>query len=312
MGRLFFMAKPSKYQDVYKLLDENPGMTPAEAGRQLGYKFELHWKSKEDRRVGPKSRGSDSNRSFRSKQQTIGGKNPIWNTSTPGFQKHHKRMISLYAPLYKNLKDSEAIELSKHALEQGLALGDHLDNYQPLPKSVHTKVHDYMRKHGMTGSHMPDFSGADLKTRIKAFDALYRDYIQPDIDRATKFFLTDFELEFKRAKDFPRGVNVLPENSRGLRRLAKNVTRAIPGPLDNFAVGVPLAVAAAGHASLTNGNPAQAAADTTVDFLTDDFSGGQLSPGTLESHEDELRRHKISNGMTSDMFPNPNGFNGTY
>jgi len=30
-----------KYQDVEKLLEQNPGMTIAEAGRKLGYKQEL-------------------------------------------------------------------------------------------------------------------------------------------------------------------------------------------------------------------------------------------------------------------------------
>ena len=38
----------------------------------------------------------------------------------------------------------------------------------------------------MKPSDMPDFSKATLENRIKAFDVLYKDFIQPDIDKKTE------------------------------------------------------------------------------------------------------------------------------
>lgn len=215
--------KYRKYQDVYKLLDENPGMTPAEAGRQLGYKIELHWKSKKkDRRVGPRHRGSDGQRTLAEEKQRIGPRNIP--TSQPGFERHHKRMIMLYKPLYEGLSKDDALKLSQHALDVGMPLGDVGDNYQLLPKVVHDKVHRYMEREGMRPSQMPNFSKTDLSTRIKAFDVLYRDYIQPDIDRATDSFLNDYQVEIERAKGFRKGVNVLAEGFKnGAIRATKNL-----------------------------------------------------------------------------------------
>ena len=176
-------TRPRLYQDVYDLLLRNPELTPAEAGRQLGYKKELHWKSKKEFRVGPKHRHSDGARSAAEHLQRIGPKNIP--RSVPGFDRHHKRMIMLYRPLYEGLNEADSYQLSLHAVKQGMPLGDVADNYQLLSKPDHNALHRYMEKQGMRPSDMPDFSNASLNNRIKAFDVLYRDFIQPDIDRKT-------------------------------------------------------------------------------------------------------------------------------
>jgi len=146
--------KPRLYQDVYNLLLQNPELSPSEAGRQLGYKQELHWKSKTEFRVGPKHRHSDGARSAAEHLQRIGPSNIP--SSVPGFDRHHKRMIMLYRPLYEGLSDADSYKLSLHAVQQGMRPSD-----------------------------MPDFSKASLDNRIKSFDVLYRDFIQPDIDNKT-------------------------------------------------------------------------------------------------------------------------------
>lgn len=176
--------KPRLYQDVYDLMLQNPQLTPAEAGRQLGYKQELHWKSKKEFRVGPKHRNSDGVRSAAEHLQRIGPKNIP--KSLPGFDRHHKRMIMLYRPLYEGLNEADSHQLSLHAVKQGMPLGDVGENYEMLSKSDHNELHRYMEKQGMRPSDMPDFSKATLENRIKAFDILYRDFLQPDIDKKTE------------------------------------------------------------------------------------------------------------------------------
>jgi hypothetical protein len=175
--------KPRLYQDVYNLLLQNPELSPSEAGRQLGYKQELHWKSKTEFRVGPKHRHSDGARSAAEHLQRIGPSNIP--SSVPGFDRHHKRMIMLYRPLYEGLSDADSYKLSLHAVQQGMPLGNVDDNYQYLSKPDHNELHRYMEKQGMRPSDMPDFSKASLDNRIKSFDVLYRDFIQPDIDNKT-------------------------------------------------------------------------------------------------------------------------------
>ena len=176
-------TRPRLYQDVYDLLLRNPELSPAEAGRQLGYQKELHWKSKKEFRVGPKHRHSDGVRSAAEHLQRIGPKNIP--RSVPGFDRHHKRMVMLYRPLYEGLNEADSYQLSLHAVKQGMPLGDVADNYQLLSKPDHNALHRYMEKQGMRPSDMPDFSNASLNDRIKSFDVLYRDFIQPDIDRKT-------------------------------------------------------------------------------------------------------------------------------
>ena len=176
--------KPRLYQDVYNLMLQNPHITPAEAGRQLGYKQELHWKSKTEFRVCPKHRHSDGARTAAEHLQRIGPKNIP--KSIPGFDRHHKRMIMLYRPLYKGLNEADSYKLSLHAVKQGMPLGDVDQNYELLRKSDHNELHRYMEKQGMRPSDMPDFSKASLENRIKAFDVLYRDFLQPDIDKKTE------------------------------------------------------------------------------------------------------------------------------
>lgn len=247
-----------KYLDVYELLDANPGMTPAEAGRQLGYETELHWKSKKDRRVGPKHRHSDGQRALSEQRQRIGPKNIP--PSQPGFDRHHKRMVMLYKPLYEGLSEADALKLSQHALDVGMPLGDVGDNYQLLPKEVHNNIHRYMEREGMRPSQMPDFSKADLSNRIKAFDALYKDFLQPDIDKQTNLFQQQYSSKLTSIQD------VL--NSR---RAIKTVSAAsfVPGVLGTAADVAETTMRT--ELARQTGNP--------VDYLQAAISGASTSLG---------------------------------
>lgn len=182
-----------KYQDVQDLLEKNPGMSPAEAGRQLGYEQELHWKDKSKNRVGPKHRHSDGVRSAAEQVQRGAAPRQV-PPLKPGFDRHHKRMIMLYRPLFEGLSDAEALELSNYAASQGLNLGDVEENYEYLRKPQHNSLHRYMEKQGMRPRDMPNFSNMDLANRKKAFDGLYRDFIQPDIDRMTTRLIDEMNL----------------------------------------------------------------------------------------------------------------------
>ena len=218
--------KPRLYQDVYDLMLQNPQLTPAEAGRQLGYKQELHWKSKEEFRVGPKHRHSDGVRSAAEHLQRIGRKNIP--KSLPGFDRHHKRMVMLYRPLYEGLNEADSHQLSLHAVEQGMPLGDVDQNYEMLSKSDHNELHRYMEKQGMRPSDMPDFSKATLENRIKAFDVLYKDFIQPDIDKKTESLKAaspeHYTNSFKEWKDYT--TNRIETSKRGQSPVRDNVIGA--------------------------------------------------------------------------------------
>jgi len=271
-----------KYLDVYELLDKNPGLTPAEAGRQLGYKAELHWKSKKDRRVGPKHRHSDGQRALSEEQQRIGPKNIP--PSQPGFDRHHKRMIMLYRPLYEGLSEADALKLSQHALDVGMPLGDVGANYQLLPKEVHNKIHRYMEKEGMRPSQMPDFSKADLPNRIKAFDALYKDFLQPDIDKQ----LDNFQQQYSTGVDvidFVLNKNETPQQQQ-FSQIAKPIN-----------TGVNLILRAANRVQ------------TALDIFNQGRSGSLLDQSLNaipDTSETDLGRH-LGNGISNGV---ENGVNG--
>jgi len=186
-----------KYQDVEKLLEQNPGMTIPEAGRQLGYEQELQ--NKGQGRVGLRNRQVDQ---VRVKAEAIQrGEAPRYKPpKVPGFQQHHKRMIMLYRPLFEGLSDADALELSKYAAAQGLDLGDVESNFELLSIDHHNKIHRYMEQQGMRPSYMPDFSKADLANRKKAFDVLYKDFIQADIDKTTSLLIEKGSIRLKRAQ----------------------------------------------------------------------------------------------------------------
>jgi hypothetical protein len=178
-----------KYQDVEKLLEQNPGMTIPEAGRKLGYKQELQ--NKGQGRVGLRNRQVDQKRAEAESMQR-GEATRYKPPKVSGFDQHHKRMIMLYRPLYEGLSDADALELSKYAAAQGMPLGDVEDNYELLstgPGGQHNQLHRYMEQQGMRPSDMPDFSKADLDNRKKAFDVLYKDFIQADIDKKASLLL---------------------------------------------------------------------------------------------------------------------------
>ena len=188
------MAK-RKYQDVEKLLEQNPGMTIPEAGRQLGYERELQ--NKGQGRVGLRNRQVDQARAKAEAMQR--GEAPRYKPpQVPGFEQHHKRMVMLYRPLFEGLSDADALELSKYAAAQGLDLGDVESNFELLSKDHHNKVHRYMEQQGMRPSYMPDFSKADLANRKKAFDVLYKDFIQADIDKTTALLVKNGSIRFAK------------------------------------------------------------------------------------------------------------------
>jgi hypothetical protein len=169
-----------KYQDVENLLKQNPGMSISDAGRQLGYERELQ--DKGGGRVGLRNRHVDGVRTRAEAVQR--GDAPRYKPpSVPGFDRHHKRMIMLYKPLFEGLSDADALALSKHAAAQGMNLGDVDSNFEYLSKDSHNRIHRYMERQGMRPRDMPDFSKADLPNRKKAFDVLYKDFIQTDIDK---------------------------------------------------------------------------------------------------------------------------------
>ena len=192
-----------KYQDVEKLLEQNPGMTIPEAGRKLGYKQELQ--NKGQGRVGLRNRQVDQKRAKAESMQR--GEATRYNPpKVSGFDQHHKRMIMLYRPLYEGLSDADALELSKYAAAQGMPLGDVEDNYELLSTGrggQHDQLHRYMEQQGMRPSDMPDFSKADLDNRKKAFDVLYKDFIQADIDKKSSLLLKGGGVRLKAARAIP-------------------------------------------------------------------------------------------------------------
>jgi hypothetical protein len=192
-----------KYQDVGKLLEQNPGMTIPEAGRKLGYKQELQ--NKGQGRVGLRNRQVDQKRAKAESMQR-GEATRYKPPKVSGFDQHHKRMIMLYRPLYKGLSDADALELSKYAAAQGMPLGDVEDNYELLSTGrggQHDQLHRYMEQQGMRPSDMPDFSKADLDNRKKAFDVLYKDFIQADIDKKSSLLLKGGGVRLKAARAIP-------------------------------------------------------------------------------------------------------------
>lgn len=258
-----------KYQDVEALLKENPGMSPAEAGRQLGYEQELHWKSKQDNRVGPKHRHSDGARA-RAEVTQRGSAPRSVPPIKPGFDRHHKRMIMLYKPLFEGLSEADALALSEHAASQGMDLGDVDANFEYLTKDSHNKIHRYMERQGMRPRDMPDFSKADIANRKKAFDVLYKDFIQADIDQelarlAMKKTVSGSASDILRTVS-KRAFSFVPFVGAGFdaENLAAKATKAAKtkDPLDTVQAGLAGAAMEQGAVGLGAG-----IADTVMDVM---------------------------------------------
>ena len=178
-------------------------MTIPEAGRKLGYKQELQ--NKGQGRVGLRNRQVDQKRAKAESMQR-GEATRYKPPKVSGFDQHHKRMIMLYRPLYEGLSDADALELSKYAAAQGMPLGDVEDNYELLSTGrggQHDQLHRYMEQQGMRPSDMPDFSKADLDNRKKAFNVLYKDFIQADIDKKSSLLLKGGGVRLKAARAIP-------------------------------------------------------------------------------------------------------------
>ena len=244
-----------KYQDVEKLLEQNPGMTIAEAGKKLGYKQELQ--NKGQGRVGLRNRQVDQNRAKAESMQR-GEATRYKPPKVSGFDQHHKRMIMLYRPLYEGLSDADALELSKYAAAQGMPLGDVEDNYELLSTGrggQHDQLHRYMEQQGMRPSDMPDFSKADLDNRKKAFNVLYKDFIQADIDKKTSLLLKGGGVRFKGSQMF--GIDpISPAVASGVEAVRKNVLGSI--------VGAATAIEPEAVKSALQGNYRQAAKQTIL------------------------------------------------
>ena len=79
----------------------------------------------------------------------------------------------------------------------------------------------------------------------------------------------------------------LPKPTKN-RSLLKPLTKLIPGPIDDIAVGGAMALGAGGLTLLGGGTPAQAAEEmgsTAIDYATGDLDGGGLSDGTVTGHK---------------------------
>lgn len=95
------------------------------------------------------------------------------------------------------------------------------------------------------------------------------------------------DSKFPRKRVVGKGLNISDPRSRPLtqlRKAAKGVSKIVPGPVDDLAIGAGVS-AVVGTASLLGGaGPVQAAEDagnTAVDFATGDLDGGSLAPGTV-------------------------------
>ena len=76
-------------------------------------------------------------------------------------------------------------------------------------------------------------------------------------------------------------------------RLAKGVTSAIPGPIDDVVVGGVMALGAGGLALLGGASPAQAgqaSLDAGLDIATGDLDGGTLGNGELLYNQEKVRK----------------------
>ena len=97
---------------------------------------------------------------------------------------HHKRMLQLYAPLYKGLNDAEALELSKYFVEIGMPLGNKLENADILPVKPHKEIHRFIDDITNKLKEFPDF-GKTLEDRKFHAKNFYKNFIQSSIDEET-------------------------------------------------------------------------------------------------------------------------------
>ena len=91
---------------------------------------------------------------------------------------------------------------------------------------------------------------------------------------------------------FDRGMTP-NQTLRILKKGAKGVTSAIPGPIDDFVVGGAMALGAGGLALLGGASPAaagQVTMDTGVDIATGDLDGGTLANGELLYNQEKVRK----------------------
>ena len=230
-----------------------------------------------------KRRSAITEYSKNAKQQTD-GKNTWPDLAGPGFERHHKRMVSLYAKLYEDLSNEDAKKLSAYATVIGIPLGNVNENAEILSVDVHEKIHAWMRENGMSPKDLPDFSKQPLSTRMDILEVLYKDYMQPAIDKELENIkkqkidtpenaLASIQEQFNRSNSFKKGLNLAARAARNAVPVAGTVMDAVDTGrrIDDF-MEDPTLINAAQVATGVTSTAANAVGDV---FL----AGGVTAPG---------------------------------
>ena len=163
---------------------------------------------------------------------------------------HHKRMLQLYAPLYKGLNDADALELSKYFIEIGMPLGDKLENADILPVKPHKEIHRFIDDTTNKLKEFPDF-GKTLEDRKFHAKNFYKNFIQSSIDEETikimqnyraknlyqymKFYGSELGSITKNGVNGVNGVNgangVIKNGAKALLKNTGAVLSRIPKPV---------------------------------------------------------------------------------
>ena len=144
-----------------------------------------------------------------------------------------------------------------------------------------------MEQQGMRPSYMPDFSKADLANRKKAFDVLYKDFIQADIDKTTSLLIEKGSIRLKRGQ-----MTALAGS--GLAAGARRAAGVLP-----FAGAIAGGLVAGGQAMAGDIEGAKVTAFETaageVPVVGDLFTADPAASGTLEGAQQtamEVRRQE--------------------
>lgn len=133
---------------------------------------------------------SDAKKAEAIAQQTVEGAQQL--TRKPkGLQRHHQRMVDLYAPFFEGLNDKEAQELAQWFLDEGAPLGDTPGNPVDMRQRDHNAIHTWMRQNGIEVSAKKRPSFAHLTLNERLVPALeYLKYVQGGVDEQLQMFDT--------------------------------------------------------------------------------------------------------------------------
>lgn len=234
----FNLRKNSKKNGKYT-------MTATEAASivGLGTNPPYGWEARGDNKSIKKVSRNKSEYHRKANKQTS-GKNTWPEKAPPGFERHHKRMVSLFDTLYKGLDDDEAKSLSAYAASIGIPLGNVKENAEILKIDTHQKMHDYMRNNGMNPSDIPDFSKEPLENRFRILEVLYVGWIQKAVDEELERLkqkeqespenaLSSIQEQFNRSISFKKGFNPNPFAKAG-----EIISDFQKGDISGAAVGV--------------------------------------------------------------------------